>query len=49
MVYLDKFIIPDAEQEEVIIQRRMAENGGVYGYIDNRIAGFNQCCVEIMS
>ena len=35
MVYLDKFIIPDAEQEERIIQRRMAENGGALGYIDN--------------
>lgn len=35
MVYLDKFIIPNAEQEEKIIKRRMAENGGVFGYIDN--------------
>lgn len=35
MVYLDKFIIPNAEQEEKIIKRRMAENGGVLGYIDN--------------
>ena len=35
MVYLDKFIIPNAEQEEKTINRRMAENGGVLGYIDN--------------
>ncbi|MCX4363236.1 MAG: AAA family ATPase [Clostridia bacterium] len=35
MVYLDKFIIPNAEQEEKTIKRRMAENGGVLGYIDN--------------
>lgn len=35
MIYLDKFIIPNAEQEEKIIKRRMAENGGVFGYIDN--------------
>lgn len=35
MVYLDKFLIPNTEQEEKIIQRRMAENGGAFGYIDN--------------
>ena len=35
MVFLDKFMIPNAEQEEIIIRRRMAENGGVFGYIDN--------------
>lgn len=35
MVYLDKFLLPNAEQEEKIIQRRMAENGGAFGYIDN--------------
>lgn len=35
MVYLDKFIIPNADIEEKIILRRMDENGGVFGYIDN--------------
>lgn len=35
MVFLDKFMLPNAEQEEIIIRSRMAENGGVFGYIDN--------------
>lgn len=35
MVYLDKFIIPNADIEEKIILRRMDENGGAFGYIDN--------------
>lgn len=35
MVFLDKFMLPNAEQEEMIIRSRMAENGGDFGYIDN--------------
>ncbi len=35
MVYLDKFVIPSEEQEEKIISKRMYQNGGAFGYIDN--------------
>lgn len=35
MVYLEKFILPDEEQEYVLARRRMAENGGPLGYLDN--------------
>lgn len=35
MVYLDKFLIPNEDTEEKIVLRRMAENGGSFGYIDN--------------
>lgn len=35
MIYIDKFLIPNIEQENNIIKNRMAENGGLYGYIDN--------------
>lgn len=33
-MYLDKFILP-IDNEIQIIRRKMAENGGLYGYIDN--------------
>ena len=34
-MYLDKFILP-IEKEEKIVERKMAENGGMrFGYIDN--------------
>ena len=31
-IFLEKFILPDEEQEEQIVVERMAENGG---YVDN--------------
>ena len=35
-MYLESFYIPsDPEQEERMIERRMRENGGCFGYIDN--------------
>lgn len=34
MVYLDKFILP-IRQEQNLIQERMYQNGGQFGYIDN--------------
>lgn len=34
MKYLEKFVLP-IDKEKRIIQERMAENGGEYGYIDN--------------
>jgi len=33
-IYLEKFILP-IDQEEWIVKRKMSENGGQYGYIDN--------------
>ncbi|MDE6869958.1 MAG: AAA family ATPase [Clostridia bacterium] len=35
MVYLDKFLIPNEMQENKIINERMIENGGQFGFIDN--------------
>ena len=34
MVYLEKFVLPDEEQEYAIAQVRRAENGGALGYLD---------------
>ena len=34
MKYLEKFVLP-IDKEESIINERMGENGGIYGYIDN--------------
>ena len=34
-MYLELFTLPDLQQEEWIIETRKAENGGIYGYIDN--------------
>lgn len=34
-VYLESFTLPDAGREEVIIEKRKYQNGGVYGYLDN--------------
>ena len=33
-MYLESFTLP-LDLEEDLIERRMAENGGIYGYIDN--------------
>ena len=33
-MYLERFILP-IDQEERMIEERMAHNGGIYGYIDN--------------
>ncbi|MBE5926170.1 MAG: ATP-binding cassette domain-containing protein [Lachnospiraceae bacterium] len=33
-MYLDRFVLP-IENEEYMILKRMSENGGMYGYIDN--------------
>lgn len=33
-MYLDKFVLP-IDKEDRIVSARMAENGGVYGYVDN--------------
>ena len=35
MKYIDKFILPNIDNETSLIRNRMAENGGEYGYIDN--------------
>ena len=35
MVYLEKFVFPGGEQEYAIARKRMAENGGAFGYLDN--------------
>lgn len=35
MLYLEKFILPDDEQEYAIAQKRRAENGGAFGYLEN--------------
>ena len=34
-VYMEKFILPTAEDEQKIIKARKYHNGGAYGYIDN--------------
>lgn len=34
-VYLSSFTLPDSGMEEYLIVRRMKENGGIFGYIDN--------------
>ena len=34
-MYVAEFILPDAATEENLIKKRMAYNGGIYGYIDN--------------
>lgn len=33
--YIEKFVLPNQTIEENLIVNRMAENGGIYGYIDN--------------
>lgn len=33
-MFLDKFILP-IDREDKIVSVRMAENGGIYGYVDN--------------
>ena len=33
--YIEKFTLPTREIEETLITRRMGENGGAFGYIDN--------------
>lgn len=33
-MYLERFVLP-IDQEERMIEKRMAHNGGIYGYIDN--------------
>lgn len=35
MVYLEKFILPDEEEEYSIARKRMEENGCAFGYLDN--------------
>lgn len=35
MVYLEKFVLPGEEEEDRIAARRMEENGGAFGYLDN--------------
>lgn len=35
MKFIEKFTLPTKECEERLIKRRMAENGGEFGYIDN--------------
>ena len=35
MVYLEKFILPDEEEEYSIARKRMEENGSAFGYLDN--------------
>ena len=35
MVYLEKFVLPDEEQEYAIAKVRRAENGGALGYLEN--------------
>lgn len=35
MVFLEKLILPDSEQEYRLAQRRRAENGGPFGYLEN--------------
>ena len=35
MVYLEKFVFPGGEQEYAIARKRMTENGGAFGYLDN--------------
>lgn len=34
-MFLERFILPDAEKEKDLIRARMAHNGGRFGYIDN--------------
>ena len=35
MIYIESFTLPAAGEEETMLARRMAENGGPLGYIDN--------------
>lgn len=35
MIYLGSFTLPNAETEELLLDRQAAENGGPLGYIDN--------------
>ncbi len=35
MIWLEKFILPDGEEEWSIAQKRRAENGGAFGYLEN--------------
>ncbi len=34
MIYLESFTLP-IDKEEAMIEKRMEENGGIYGYVDN--------------
>ena len=34
-VYIEKFVLPNYEQEEKMVVQRMGYNGGMFGYIDN--------------
>lgn len=40
-IFLEKFILPNEDQEERIVVEKMRENGGDLGYIDN----FYPCCL----
>lgn len=35
MIYLESFTLPNAEEEELLLAKKAAENGGPLGYIDN--------------
>lgn len=35
MIWLEKFVLPDAEREWQIARKRREENGGAFGYLEN--------------
>ena len=35
MLWLEKFVLPDDEEEWRLAQKRRAENGGAFGYLEN--------------
>ena len=35
MIWLEKFILPDGEEEWSIAEKRRAEKGGACGYLEN--------------